>query len=335
MPLTSDVEAAVSLAAESINESSRRARPAQDPIERLERSANFLRSGAAEGRLYRVAGRPVGVSIWDATHPGVLHLEILYLQPRSGTPESYGTFLDGIEREVRPIAMLPAGLVGLTAGSEEALLRGRGFLPFARSEMRFPPGATPPVPRSPPGIRVRSMRPEDESAVAALHAAAFGPGFDFYLFQVDPDPVKDSQLAVRDMLSGRYGEFLPWASFLAETESGTAVGASVFVRAPYGPLLVSVHVDPAAQGQRIGEALVVASVRALRGRGESVIALNVTEGNRRAVTLYERLGFVRSIGPEWSWFSRARVPVAPDGSATRPKPGPGRPDVAGRVSGAP
>jgi ribosomal protein S18 acetylase RimI-like enzyme len=121
------------------------------------------------------------------------------------------------------------------------------------------------------------------------------------------------------MLSGRYGEFLEWASFVAESGAGAPLGAYVFVRAPYGPLLVSVHVRPSGQGRGIGEALVVASVRALRARGESVIALNVTEGNRRAIALYERLGFFRSIGPEWGWYSPARIPVAPDGTSTRPR----------------
>jgi ribosomal protein S18 acetylase RimI-like enzyme len=183
--------------------------------------------------------------------------------------------------------------------------------------MRYPPDRPPPAPRSKPGVVLRPVTAKDEAMVARLHAAAFAPSFDYYLFQADPDPVEDSRLGVREMFAGKHGEFLPWASFLAHGSAGEPLGGTIVLRASYGPLLASVHVDPAVQGGGIGTAVVVASVNALRARGEAVIVLNVTEGNGPAVAVYEHLGFVRSLGPENAWYATDRVLVAPDGSPSR------------------
>jgi len=92
------------------------------------------------------------------------------------------------------------------------------------------------------------------------------------------------------------------------------------VRASYGPLLISVMVDPSAQGRGIGRTLVLANLHALRARGETFAALNVTEGNDRAVRLYEHLGFVRSLGPEHAWYSVAAVPAGPGDPSRDPGP---------------
>jgi len=312
LPLSSEPQDADALVSEAVAEACRHTIPMQDPAPRIERAVKWLRSSSGEGRLFRTDGGVSGIVVWESGHPAGFHVEVLYLRPSSNPTREYRTFLERIQTECGPVALLPGHLAGLTPEAEAALMRELGFAPFGRSEMRFPPDAPLPPARVVTGIRLRPLRPDDEPELARLHAAAFGPTFDFYLFQIDTDAARDSALAVRDMLGGRYGECLAWASYVAETGDGTLRGGCIFVRAPYGPLLVSVHVDPAAQGTGIGRALVVASVRALRERGETVIALNVTEGNRRAITLYERLGFVRSLGPDYGWYSRVRVPVAPD-----------------------
>jgi ribosomal protein S18 acetylase RimI-like enzyme len=317
-PFSSDPAIAELLLTESIQEAYRRSVPAQDPTRHIAHTLAELRAGRWEGRLHSSGGDLDGLVVWEPGYPAGLHVGGFYLRPPAASVARYESFLGDVERECGPVAFLPGNLAGISIDEERRLMAKLGFAPFGRSEMRFPPEAAVPAARHPPGIQLRPLALSDEAVVASLHAAAFGPSFDFYLFQIDRDPVRDSELAVRDMLSGRYGNFLPEGSFLAETNAGVARGASVFVRAPYGPLLVSVHVDPTAQGHGIGEALVVASIRALRARGETVLALNVTEGNRRAVALYERLGFVRSIGPDWGWYSRQRVPVSPDGTPTPP-----------------
>lgn len=334
-PLAADTETSVRLATEAIQEASRQAIPPQDPGPRVAHVAGRIRAGTIEGRLYRTDRTSAGVVLWDdegAPGPG-RHVQVFHLASRFRSEEAYGRFLDRVHAEVGPIMFLPAGLSGLTPEQEFRVASTRGLAQFARSEMRLPPSAPLSEPSVPAGFRIRSMRADDEPRAVEVHAAAFGPHFDFYLYQRDPDPKRNSELEVHDMMSGRWGEFLPGASYLAETEDGRACGVCLFVRAPYGSLLISLAVAPVTQGRGLGRALTVAGVRALRDRGETVIALNVTEGNRRAVTLYERLGFVRSVGPEWSWFSTTLVPVAPDGTPSRPPSAPD-PKPSGSRGGA-
>jgi ribosomal protein S18 acetylase RimI-like enzyme len=55
--------------------------------------------------------------------------------------------------------------------------------------------------------------------------------------------------------------------------------------------VTQVCVVPELRGHGIGEVLIASSTRALRQRGFELLSLTVTEGNERAVQLYERLGF--------------------------------------------
>ncbi|MGP8071953.1 MAG: GNAT family N-acetyltransferase [Thermoplasmata archaeon] len=312
LPLSANLEAAVALVSAAIVEASRHTKPVQDPRPLTDRVAKLLRAGGGQGRLYRIDESVSGVAIWESDSPTGFQVHKIYLRPPSNSAADYRGFLQRIEAECGPIALLPGHLAGVTPEAEAVLMRALHFAPFGRSEMRFPPGTPLPDPREVPGVHLRTVRAEDEASLAALHAAAFGTKFDYYLFQMDVDPVRDSVLALRDMIGGRYGEFLSWASFVAEGDDGSLRGGCLFVRAPYGPLLVSVFVDPSAHGRGIGRALVVSSLRVLGERGESVIALNVTEGNRRAIALYARLGFVRHLGPDFDWYSTVRVPVSPE-----------------------
>jgi len=324
VPLAEEVPAALELSRAAILAAFTRSGPAPDAEPRIALVTARIRSGEmTEGRVARIDHRPVGIALWETGHPFGLTLQVLYLGPPAGRPAAYDAFLRGLVDQAGPAVFTPGGLVGLSDAEEAVLMRSHGFERFARSEMRRPPGLALPPLRTPDTVQIRPVRAEDESSVAALHHSAFGGTFDQYMYLNDPDPVVDATRGVHEMFSGRFGEFLGWASSLAETGS-RPLGASLVVRAPYGPLLISVMVDRATQGGGIGRALVLAKLYALRARGETVAVLNVTEGNGRAVRLYEHLGFVRSLGPEHSWYSRAAVPVAPGEILSDPS-GSGRP----------
>jgi GNAT superfamily N-acetyltransferase len=315
-PLSVDVPASFDLSREALVAAFSRSGPASDAEPRIASVAARIRSGEMEeGRLCRLGGIPAGVAFWESGHPSGITVQTLYLRPAVARPPIYSAFLTELERQAGRAVFLPGGLVGLSESEEAALMLARGVDRFERSEMRWPTGKEPPPIRVPEGVQIRPVRAEDEPTVAALHRAAFVGTFDFYMYLTDPDPVADSTRSVHEMMGGQFGEFLGWASAIAE-DGTRPLGASLAVRAPYGPLLISVMVDRPAQGAGIGRALVGGNLHALVGRGEKVVALNVTEGNLPAVRLYEHLGFVRSIGPEHSWYSRAAIPVAPGGILT-------------------
>jgi [ribosomal protein S18]-alanine N-acetyltransferase len=57
--------------------------------------------------------------------------------------------------------------------------------------------------------------------------------------------------------------------------------------------LYSIAVDPAARGAGLGLALLRAAERAARAQGATAMRLEVRAGNRAAIALYEREGYVR------------------------------------------
>ena len=118
-------------------------------------------------------------------------------------------------------------------------------------------------------------------------------------------------------------------------QGGRIVAATLVVRAPYGPLVADVMVDPPLQGRGLGRAVVTATVRALRDRKESVIVLNVTDGNTRAIRLYDRIGFVRTLGPSGTVGTRPSESGSPRRPGrTVPSPSVGPPLAGGNRVGA-
>jgi ribosomal protein S18 acetylase RimI-like enzyme len=303
-PLSDDPDGAVALLREAL---AARGAPAEEAIPWRSSLEREVEDGRARGLLLREGPGAIGIAVWDESSPVGATLEVAYIADRHRSPERYRALLEAIRERAGPVAFTPGGLTGLTASQEAALMRSLGFARFARSEMRLPAEASLPAERE-GTTRFRSVRPDDLAALVDLHQSAYEGRFDRYLFQADPDSRRDAELAVKELLEGRWGEFLPWASPLAEGDRGPA-GAVLVVRAPYGPLIADVVVDPPLQGRGIGRRLMVEVIRRLRGRGESVIVLNVTEGNARAIALYERLGFVRTLGPSYAWYATDRVPV--------------------------
>ncbi len=304
-PIPDDPATALQLARTAIRS---RSDPESEVVPFLSAVEQEITAGSARGILRVRDGRAVGIALWSPPQPAGLTVEVLYLASGWQTPEEYRRFYSEIEERVGPVAFAPGRLAGLSELAEDQVMAGLGFSRFSRSEMRYPPDAPPPPERPAPGLR--RAEAADAPELARLHEAAYRGQLDRYLFQLDPEPHRDAEIQVREILGGRWGEWLAGASFVV-SPSRPIVAATLVVRAPYGPLIADVMVDPSRQGEGLGRAVLTATVRDLRARGESVIVLNVTDGNDRAIRLYERTGFVRSLGPSHGWYSTARVPVAP------------------------
>lgn len=303
-PVSEDPDSALELARAAIRSRNDPASETEPFLSAVERD---VLGGAATGVLCTDGGRPIGIALWSQSTPTGLTVEVLHLAAPYQTAERYREFYREIGNRVGPVSFAPGHLAGLGGDEEDRLMRSLAFERFERSEMRYPVGAPDPPPFPVDGLR--GLERSDEPGLARLHDAAYRGQLDRYLFQVDAEPKRDAEVQVREILSGRWGPILPWASFVVPAD-GAIAAATLVVRAAYGPLIADVMVEPSRQGRGLGRAVLVASVRALRERGESTIVLNVTEGNARAIRLYERTGFVRSLGPSHGWFSTERIPLA-------------------------
>ena len=253
---------------------------------------------------------PKGLALWDPPGPLGLSIRGLYLDASRAGPTEYRDLLSTIERERGPIAIVSVGLPGLPEASASEVFRGLGYAPFSRSEMVYPVERSPPEPSVPEDGATRSFRPGDAADVARVHGRAYTDQFDRYLFLRDLDPQVDAVTLVRDLTQGRWGEFLPFASTVASF-GGRVVASTLVVRTPAEALIADVATDPEYTGRGFGRAVVSATVRSLRQKGEPRIRLAVTDQNLRAVRLYERLGFVRRPPPSRQWYHPQRIPVGP------------------------
>ena len=138
----------------------------------------------------------------------------------------------------------------------------------------------------PDGVGIRAFRPgSDDQAWLAVNARAFASS---------PTPEQ-----------GRWGQAdlaariaAPWfdpAGFLLAVRDGQLLGfVWMKVRTdtpePMGEGYV-IGVDPAAQGLKLGKALLVAGLRHLREQGLGAVLLYVEADNHAARSLYEALGF--------------------------------------------
>ncbi len=134
---------------------------------------------------------------------------------------------------------------------------------------------------------LRDAKPGDLPAIAALHIASWQRTYRGLL----PDAFLDDDLP--DRMRARWG-----AQALAGRITCVAFAEGLLgfaVTAPLGdqpPYLDSLHVAAAAQGQGVGRALMRAVAQRLRARGADSLALDVLQGNDRALAAYGALGGV-------------------------------------------
>jgi len=272
--------------------------------------AERLEAGSIAGRLYVVDGVASGFVSWSGDGPVGASVDLLFAAPRGAAPPEYGAILSALREEAGPLAFVAGPLAGLSPLEEERLMRSLGFRRYGRSEMVLSADDRLRELGSPPEERLRPVELSDLPALARLHEKAYRNTFDRYLFLELTDETEDALREVREIANGRWGEFYPEGSWVAE-HGGAPVGAVLSVRGQAGALIADVMVDPGSRGRGVGRRVLTAAVRSMRANGGSRIYLNVTEGNEPALRLYRGLGFVRSLGPSRDWYNAARIPVPP------------------------
>jgi ribosomal protein S18 acetylase RimI-like enzyme len=138
------------------------------------------------------------------------------------------------------------------------------------SRQRGPTGHGKPIPAT-----IRVAQPSDYDAVAATDFAAFVA------------PWQMSASVIRDAI--RRADYLT----VAEAE-GEIVGYQLTTPSQQGAHLARLAVRPAWQGQGIGAALVRDLIDYANRRNYRELTVNTQDNNAGSLSVYERLGFIRS-----------------------------------------
>jgi ribosomal protein S18 acetylase RimI-like enzyme len=265
-------------------------------------------AGLSEGRLIgRLWVGPkddaVGVALGLPASEVGGRVELAYLSEGfRGTPATRA-FVERLDRPdgFGPLVELPDPPPGHDPGAFADAVLPLGFVPIRRVDMRFPGDRAPPSAPRAEGTRLRPMRREDAEAVALLTVRAYLDNpTDVALFRRHLDPMSDARAATEMLFGTSIGEWLAFASFVAEDSEGFA-GATI-VNDHGGPLITEVMVDPRARNRGHATRLLGATVAALRASGRPEPRLVVTLSNERARRLYEHVGFVEdssTLGARW------------------------------------
>jgi len=193
------------------------------------------------------------------------------------------------------IHRVEAQLLVHEAGAVARPFLDEGFQRYPRLFMAWPltNGDRRPQIALPPELELRCWSEHDYQPAAAVITAA-------YRGHVDSE-INDQYRSLSGSLRFlnnivRFpgcGVFDAGSSFVAmDRPSRTMVGLILCSRVKDDVGHVTqVCVLPEHRGQRIGEALLLASAEELHARGFSLLSLTVTEANHGAVDLYKRLGF--------------------------------------------
>lgn len=115
---------------------------------------------------------------------------------------------------------------------------------------------------------------------------------DAYKNTVDDEgeTLADAQQEIRSVFAGKYGEFLPEASFLIEFEN--KISSVILICLFEGkPLITYVFSSKRFSGRGMAEYLIRKSINSLSELGYDELALFVTKENTDAIRLYEKIGF--------------------------------------------
>ena len=170
----------------------------------------------------------------------------------------------------------------------------QGFSRHPRVFMNFEIGRHPQtVPALPPQFEIRPWSEQEYQSAAALITAAYRGHVDSEINDQYRTLTGSLRFLNNIVRFPGCGTFDPQASFVVhERRTRTLVGLILcsLVRPDVGHI-TQVCVLPEYRSAGLGEAMLAASTRNLRGRGLQFVSLTVTEANDRAIALYQRIGF--------------------------------------------
>ena len=143
---------------------------------------------------------------------------------------------------------------------------------------------------APAGLHVELAEPDDARALARIHEACFARGWSTAEFS---DYIADPKLT---------------SVFIACDAARRVAGFALFRIAGDEAELLSLAVERKWRGKGVGGALMRAACEDLRDIAVAHMFLEVDDGNRPALALYKRLGFVE-IGRREAYYPK------PDGKA--------------------
>jgi GNAT superfamily N-acetyltransferase len=262
-------------------------------------------TGVQGGLLRGPDGRPWGFAVWTPVGGNGRRVAPVYLGPEHHTPAGWTTFLSALLETSDPggpVLLFETALHGFPEPEAVAFLGPRGFRPYHRFGLAFPPGGPLPAPPNRPldHGRLRTVGPADLEPLVALTAECYANSVDRFLFGEEAKALPAARSLLRALFEGQYGSFVPDASFGLELD-GKLMGVTLVTRRPTHKLLADVEVHPGVQRQGHARRLIRASLEALAADTETPLVLAVTQENPGALRLYQDLGFVIRQGPFTFW----------------------------------
>ncbi|HLX82569.1 MAG TPA: GNAT family N-acetyltransferase [Terriglobales bacterium] len=193
------------------------------------------------------------------------------------------------------IHRVEAQLLAHNTGEVSRPFLQQGFSRHPRVFMKYEigehaPENTPPIPLE---FEIRPWSEQEYQSAAALITAAYRGHVDSEINDQYRTLTGSLRFLNNIVRFPGCGTFDPQASFCVfQRRTGTLVGLILCsqVRPDVGHI-TQVCVLPEYRSAGLGEAMLAATTRKLRGRGFRFISLTVTEANDRAIALYQRIGF--------------------------------------------
>jgi ribosomal protein S18 acetylase RimI-like enzyme len=170
----------------------------------------------------------------------------------------------------------------------------QGFSRHPRVFMNFEIGRHPPSLRTLPAeFEMRPWSEQEYQSAAALITAAYRGHVDSEIndqYRTLTGSLRFLNNIVRFPGCGTFDPQASFSVFQRRTRTFAGLILCSLVRPDVGHI-TQVCVLPEFRSAGLGEAMLAASTRNLRGRGFRCISLTVTEANDRAIALYKRIGF--------------------------------------------